>query len=438
MASISKRSFLFTDKNLLTLANEEWCRTLPNGNNWVRIRLGFLAAVSSNSTRNITDAACFFGLCAGKTAPSSAWNAQNFVGVSLIGGAAPLSTRTLTYGSATNPYYSATTGQIFRRFNQTITASNFGSSAAAFVPAAVGTQRRRVPFIIDIQRQTGGGGLYTFFVYGVQANVTTAFDFRPDHLLDMVDQLGTPASFSQTMTVLGSNQTINVSEVEGGFDTICLYWGRQAYPLEVYAIAASISTDAPYPSAAWGGATENFDSYQVGSVVPSAGTLNAGNGWTSTWVVSGTSMGTSQFGLAGTTTGAYDSFDSYSVGTFLPNMRKGSNWAGTYSLTGTWPNLDAQVGYAGTSAGMPYDTAGSYAITSGSLVTLDKGIGFASPGTVATYTGTTYYNLTPQSGYAGTSCSFPYDDFESYSVGAVVSGVTINAGTSWIGNGIIN
>lgn len=487
MAAISKRTFLFTDKNLLLLANEEWVRLLPNGGNWARIRIGFLAAVSSNSTSNILDCPCFFGLCAGNTAPSSAFNTRNFVGVSAIGAATTPTARLLTYNAVTQPYYSTTTGQIFRRFDQTNVATNFGSASAVFVPAAVGPQRRRCPFVVDISRQSGGGGLYTFNVYS-PSSATAAFDYRPDHLLDMVDQLGTPVSYGQTMTVLSSAQTLNAGDELGCLDSICLYWGRQAYPLEVYAIAASVITDTPWPQTPVGGALETFDTYSVGSVAPAAGTLNQGIGWSGTFTsygssnpnfqlgISGTSsgfpgedfeaysvgsiatfstinqgtgwsgtftyfgsaLGTNQFGLAGTSTGNFDSFETYGLGTVLTaQLNAGVGWPGPYTLTGTYPNPSPQVGYAGTSMGTPYDAAGSYALTSGSVLTLNLGLGWASNGTTTTFTGTSYYNLTPQNGYSGTSCTFPLDTFDTYAVGAVTSGVTINAGTNWASYGTI-
>jgi hypothetical protein len=504
MASISKRTFLYTDKNYLTLANEEWCRTLPNGNTWSRIRLGMLCAVTPNGTSNITDCALFFGVSSGKTAPSSATNATNFVGASIVGAAAPLSTRALSYAASsnTNPYYSLTIGQVFRRFEQTIVATNFNTQAGILVPVATagmsvsggaanaGAQRRRCPIIVDITRQTGGAGLYTIAVYGLTGNSTNQYDFRPDQLLDMVDQTGTPVSYGVTLTGWSTTATTVVaSDVEGGLDTICLYWGRQAYPLEVYAIAASVITDMPYPQVTTGGALDTFDSYQVGSVAPAAGTLSLGTGWAGTFTFYGssnpnfqfglagtssgfpgddfesyavgsnavslgtisygtgwagtatfygTSLGTRQYGLSGTSSGLFDTFENYSVGTAISGaLNQGIGFSGPYVLGGTYPNLAPQAGYAGTSMGTPYDTAGSYALTTGSLVTLNLGLGWASNGTVATFTGTTYYNLTPQSGYSGTSCSFPLDDFDSYAVGAVVSGVTINAGTNWGSYGTI-
>lgn len=182
MAVIATRKFQFQDDKYLLLANEEWTRPLPFAGNWMRIRLGFLCAVSGNGTSNILDCPFFFGLCSGRTAPSSARSPQNFFGVSFNGLAAPGSTRTLTYTANGNlPYYTASLGEVFRQFGTTQVAASFNNQVV-LAPAWTGTQKRRVPIFVDITRQSGGGGVYTVNVYGVNAT-TVAFDYRQDHLL---------------------------------------------------------------------------------------------------------------------------------------------------------------------------------------------------------------------------------------------------------------
>lgn len=241
MAAITSRFFQSFEDRTLLLANEEWCRRLSFANAWTRIRIGALVSVNSGTTSNVTDCTLFFGLCSGKTAPASANLATNFLGASLVGSPVPLSTRTLTYAAGVNPYYTATLGHVFRRISQTITSAVF-SSGLAVALAWTGTQRRRSPIIIDLLRPNNFVGAVTINVYAPSA-ATVLFDYRPDHLLDGLDQLGTPVINGQTMTVLASSSAVSSSEAEGALETLCLYWGRATYPLEVYAVGACLVAD---------------------------------------------------------------------------------------------------------------------------------------------------------------------------------------------------
>lgn len=390
MAAIANRRFVFFDDRHLLLANEEYCRKMQWQSAWSRIRIGFLAAVNANGTSNITDCLCAFGVCSGNTAPVSAYAADSFIGASLIGNIAPLSTRTLTYNGGVNPYYSGTTGQIFRKngaFNSTAALS-----AQAFFPlAATGTQRRRAPFFIDIQRGTAGGsaGTVTISVYGCSSS-TVLFDYRPDHLLDGLDQIGTPVIYGQTMTVLVTNSsTLSISDASGALDTLCLYWSRAAYPLEVYAVGACVIADNGWQPGEQGGAIEFFGSYPPITNIPSSGLLTGGRGW-----------------------------------------------AAQGTVYGTYANDYPQVGLAGTSSGFPYDAFRNYGTTSNVYGTsINAGTGWASS---ATFYGSLAVSALPQYGLAGTTANMPWDTFESYAVGAVVSGVTVNSGSGWGGAAIIN
>jgi len=72
MASIGVRSFNLIEDKYLTLANEEYVRTLAIGSNWTRLRLGMLAALTPDGVADLQGVQCIWGLCAGIGAIPSA------------------------------------------------------------------------------------------------------------------------------------------------------------------------------------------------------------------------------------------------------------------------------------------------------------------------------------------------------------------------------
>ena len=87
MANIGSRLFNLLADKYLTLANEEWVRTLAIGNDWNKLRLGLLLAVTPNGTNPLGGTALMLGLCSGKTNPYGAASTTNFVGAGLHGSA---------------------------------------------------------------------------------------------------------------------------------------------------------------------------------------------------------------------------------------------------------------------------------------------------------------------------------------------------------------
>jgi hypothetical protein len=89
-------------------------------------------------------------------------------------------------------------------------------------------------------------------------------------------------------------------------------------------------------------------------------------------------------------------------------------------------------------AGGCFDVFQSYGVGTVAAGQLVDGSGFSTPGTVAG-TQATQSNIAATTGWAGTSAGWPYDSFESYTDGTIGSGgtVTLNAGLGWAGNGSI-
>lgn len=343
MAEVASRSINLVSGNYLKLAGEEWVRTLPFRQDWQRIRLGILFAVTPNGTSNIPDCPFYVGLCQGSKG-AGRYDCKNFVGMSLTGSPTPGQNKSLTYNAGSgNPYYSIASGQCFafqRYFaggqyppGPTDNLASAASLSPAFVPADTGNARRRSVYVIDITRTVGYGGAYTITTYGFTTS-QTSLDCRPDHLMDAIDTAATPVINGQTLTAVTS--TLQASEVYGLLDSLAVYWGRQDFPLEVYAVAARVHLSNPaYPYSLaligqQGGADEPFQSY--GSEAPLVSVLSSGTGYSGNWAINSlTTPYTAQVGYAGTTENcAYDTFESYAVGAVTSNVtiNAGVAWTG--------------------------------------------------------------------------------------------------------------
>src|SRR5664279_1558518 len=103
MANIGSGTFNLIGDKYLTLANEEFVRTLAIGSDWTRLRLGLLLALSTDGTSDLQGADLVWGLCAGKTNPFGAASTTNFLGMKFGTSFGP---ELLTYNAnAGNPYF---------------------------------------------------------------------------------------------------------------------------------------------------------------------------------------------------------------------------------------------------------------------------------------------------------------------------------------------
>ena len=222
---------------------------------------------------------------------------------------------------------------------------------------------------------------------------------------------------------------------------------------------------------------EPFEQYNTGTV-NSGTTINLGSYWTANAYVEPKIANTVAqvfVELAGTNVGTpYDTFVAYVVNNGSTNgtissFAFGSYWSadgtiysGSASRAGAItanPFPYTPAAYAGTLpyfnlvgtlVGFPFDTFATYVVNNGSdngtTATFTAGSLFwAATGTVFSYAafsyaGTTSPNPFPLSGVqtlAGTVVGFPFDTFQFYGTGTIISGVTLNAGSYWSGNGSI-
>ena len=238
MATIGARTFNLIEDKYLTLANEEYLRPLSLGNNWTKLRLGAMLAITPDAANNLTNCSLLLGVASAaspfaNTTGYSTGTTKNYVGLDIVpdggGGSGPgLFTY---YATGGNPYFSATYAAARRRV---VTTDTFASVAMNHAVAThTGTIQRRTPVYVDI---TKGSPNYTLKLY-TATSVQAQADFAPADFLNGLEQSGTPVLGSVTLSA-SSAISIACDETAGGFDTVSLFWNRASFPLEVYILAA--------------------------------------------------------------------------------------------------------------------------------------------------------------------------------------------------------
>ena len=230
MPNIGSGTFNLIGDKYLSLANEEFVRTLAIGSDWTRLRLGLLLQLSTDGTNDLQGSDLVWGLCAGKTNPFGAASTTNFLGMKFGSGDV---TNVLNYNAnGGNPYFWSGRGHLKK---VGATRSPFECNGLEFHRLATNTgalQRRSVHFV-EIAK---GNPTFSVTVWGVPVT-GLAKDFTPAHLLEGLEQ---PASIIINGETLGSGGevTVDFNEGAGALDTVDLYWNKAGFPLEVYALAA--------------------------------------------------------------------------------------------------------------------------------------------------------------------------------------------------------
>lgn len=489
MARIAIRLFNYIPDQCLVLTGEEWLRPLPHLGDWQHIRLGMLVAIQPNSTGPVIDGMLSLGLSSGRFNSVSSMRADNCIGACWTGAIAAGSTRNWTYNAGAGyPYFTpANTPQFFRRYynpasGNTYVANNFNTSSYVIPAAGVGIKKRRALLVLDIQRAPSTG-VYSLTAYW---HTSTTQDWKPDQMMEAVDQVGTPNLGPYTFTAT-STSTFNASEVTGALDTFSIYWSQLTYGLEVYAACASLIADNSQPQSSYpfaGGGQDQFTPAGTGDATG----LNTGRGWAGVALFQGTNNPDAQVGMAGSSAGMDDPFEQYATGTALSGaLNAGTNWSGAFTIAGTYPNLDFipnQQTFYGTRAGMddPFEqyatgtvltnvlnagthwngawsVGGTYpglnplldqqefygtatgadetfeAYSAGSIGYMGSGSNWSNGFFAVHYAGTTYSNGAAQLDMAGTSSGMPLDTFESYGTGTVTS--PLSGGSYWASYGTI-
>jgi hypothetical protein len=207
---------------------------LAIGNDWNKIRLGVLLAVTPDGTNNLGGTALMLGVCSGKTNPYGAVSTTNFVGVALHTSTPGGTTGTLTYAAgAGNPYFTSGGAWPASRVGSNL-FSGTGDGTPLLLTSNVGSTQRRSPVYVDIQKGSPNYTITRWTPASSQGQFQTA-DCSPAAFLAALE-VPTPTWVNLNLT--SSSAALAASETPGVLDTFDLFWNKAAFPLEVYAIAA--------------------------------------------------------------------------------------------------------------------------------------------------------------------------------------------------------
>jgi hypothetical protein len=234
MASIGARTFNLIEDRYLALANEEFVRTLAIGNDWTKLRLGVLLAVTPNGTSALGGTTFMLGVCSGKTSPFGAASTTNFVGAALHTGTPGATTGTLGYGtSGDNPYFVSDGTWPAARVGTTLN-SGTGDGTTVVFTANTGSTQRRSPLFVDIQKGSPNYTITRWVPSAAQAQFLTG-DCTPVEFLAALE--ATPPTWLN-LNLTGLVATVAASEAPGALDTFDVLWNKTVSPLEIYALAA--------------------------------------------------------------------------------------------------------------------------------------------------------------------------------------------------------
>src|SRR5438876_3919296 len=181
MSVIASRAFNLIDDKYLTLANEEYVRTLAIGTNWTKLRIGMLLALATDGTNNLQGTNLVWGLSSGKTNPFGAVTTTNFLGMKFGYDA---NSDVLTYvANSGNPYFWSGQGLI-TKVGSTKTIWNGNAFECHRIATNTGSLQRRCLLYMQI---TKGSPNYSV-TYWNQNTTGVAKDFTPAHLLEGLEQ----------------------------------------------------------------------------------------------------------------------------------------------------------------------------------------------------------------------------------------------------------
>lgn len=234
MAIIGTRVFT-TDgtRPYLSLSNEEWVRPMGWGNDWVKVRIGVLMAVTS-SAANIPTCSFVYGLCSGAANPyADPSTTTHFIGMAL--GTSAAVSGTWTYNGLANPIY--TMGHVpFKRIATTNTLGT-GTTPAIGVATTTGTTQRKQLQFMDILRASPN---YFFYTCGTPSGSSGQNHTVADLIYGCEQTTFGPTVSGVGMTVAVNGSQIAVDEATyGTLDCINLYWNQSVLPMEIYGIAIS-------------------------------------------------------------------------------------------------------------------------------------------------------------------------------------------------------
>jgi hypothetical protein len=239
MANIARRAFVLTPNPdvYLTLAAEDYVRTLLIGNSWTTIRLGIQFALTANGTGGISGACLALGMCSGKTNPVGAATTTNFIGSNFFNFAGSLTANLSYVANAGNPLYQyANGGNIFKRVGSTNTFANGSNAPEWDIAQNAGTLQRRSAVYVDV---TKGSPNYTVRTWFQDTTAKANVDYSFSHFMaGLQGTINIAPVLNGTTWGNGGSASLAMSEAAGILDTVDCFWNKVTQPLELYAIGA--------------------------------------------------------------------------------------------------------------------------------------------------------------------------------------------------------
>lgn len=245
MPVIAAQNFATGTQNYLNLGVDTYSRTLSIGSNWNRIRVGILCSISTvqETTYPLRTASFSIGVCSGVSSNVGVVTPQHVHGYAH--GAPPSAGQTggtFTYnaGTAGNSYYTTTTF-IGHKTEAGVVATGTSGAFTASFPTSTGLNnalKRRGIYIADFSKSAlVSGNLARYGTSGAASHMS--LDITSSDLFSAIQQY-TAAPVIQGISCVAASGAPSIAFNEttyGSLNTVYIYWGTYAVPLQLYEIA---------------------------------------------------------------------------------------------------------------------------------------------------------------------------------------------------------
>jgi hypothetical protein len=244
MSVIYNRNFASGNQRYLTLTTQDYLRPMSIGTSWSRIRIGMLYAMGtvSENAWPVRGCSLSLGVCNGiQNSPANLTQTHAF------GWAIPSLPTTASpgnwgynAGTGGNSYFSASGWTFFKIASSVYTTSNTGSVTitAPSNTTLGGAIARRGILILDISKSAlVSGNISQGGMSGAVAH--NSLDLTSSDLYSALEWYTTAPTIQGTaLSSLAVANPIAFNEsVNGGLDTVFLYWSHYTVPIQLYELA---------------------------------------------------------------------------------------------------------------------------------------------------------------------------------------------------------
>lgn len=222
-------------QNALSITNGEFARLMPWGAKWKKLRIGVLYRIQTNATLPACDMA--IGICSGTANPYGSASCDN----ALVVDSGVGSGNVFTFAAGTDyAHFVSTFSDTAQKHNASRTRVPVGgpSGSGLFRPAGVATARGAI--IVQVTRTLlTGSTSYTIQLWSDADMSTTAS--QSDYSLNtlVADLTSTQAGTLIVGTSSLSSGAQTVSDANGAFNAVDIWWSSAAAGLELDAVAVA-------------------------------------------------------------------------------------------------------------------------------------------------------------------------------------------------------